>query len=188
MKNIVLIDNFDSFTYNLAELISRNFTGNLDVRRNNELGLNDIGNYDAVVISPGPKKPKDAEFSIQVVKNYFRTKPILGVCLGMQIINEVFGGMTVRAPFPVHGKKSEITNTGIGLFEGLPKEFSVARYHSLMVKIGNDDIVVTAETEGIIMAIQHKYYKVFGVQFHPESFLSEFGDAMILNFLKYSGC
>jgi len=183
MKNIILIDNYDSFTYNLADLILNNFAGNLDIKRSNELTLDDIENYDAIVISPGPKKPKDAVFSFQTIKRYFQTKPIFGVCLGMQIINEVFGGKTIKAPFPVHGKKSLITNTGEGIFNRLPKQFYVARYHSLMSKVVDNNLIITAEKDGIVMAIQHKLYKIYGVQFHPESFLSEYGNEIIVNFL-----
>jgi anthranilate synthase component 2 len=187
MKKIILIDNYDSFTYNLANLILYNFNGKLDVVRNDKLSLEDIDRYNAIVISPGPKKPKDAIFSNQVINNFYREKPILGVCLGMQIINEVFGGETDKAPYPVHGKTSLIKNNKYGIFSNLPTEFKVARYHSLICRVVSKEFIITAEKDGIPMAIQHKFYKIFGVQFHPESFLTEFGNEMMKNFLKCSG-
>jgi len=138
-----------------------------------------------ILISPGPKDPAHAGISIEVIKSFYDKKPILGVCLGMQCINEAFGGRTVRAPVPVHGKTSIIHHSSQGIFESVPSSFSAARYHSLMILSENPKLVTTAWTgKGVIMGVQVEGHPVFGVQFHPESFLTEYGEIIIKNFLK----
>ena len=140
---------------------------------------------DYIVISPGPKDPANAGISIRLIKACYQTIPILGVCLGMQCINEAFGGVTVRAPVPVHGKKSMIEHAGKGIFQNIASPFIAARYHSLIVKLNGDGLVVTARTQdGIIMGISHNVFPLHGVQFHPESFMTESGSTRIENFLK----
>jgi anthranilate synthase component 2 len=142
-------------------------------------------NPEFIVISPGPKSPAKAGISTHIVKRLYKKIPIFGVCLGMQCINEAFGGITVRAPIPVHGKTSIIEHDGKGIFEGIPFPFKAARYHSLIVKINNNKLIITARSrDGIIMGISHSAFPLFGVQFHPESFLTEYGQIIIRNFLK----
>jgi anthranilate synthase component 2 len=138
-----------------------------------------------IVISPGPKDPANAGVSVEAVQSFAGQIPILGVCLGMQCINEAFGGSTVRAPLPVHGKTSRVFHDGRDVFEGIPSPFTAARYHSLMVRLQSDQMVVTAKSDdGVIMGISHIRFPVFGVQFHPESFMTEHGFPLIENFLK----
>jgi anthranilate synthase component II len=140
---------------------------------------------DYIVISPGPKDPANAGISIDVIKFFAGQIPILGVCLGMQCINEAFGGVTVRAPVPVHGKTSRVFHGGEGIFKGIPSPFIAARYHSLMVRPESTRLIITAQTEGgVIMGISHPSFPVFGVQFHPESFMTDHGFSIIENFLK----
>ncbi len=187
MKKLLLLDNYDSFTYNLEQLIGANFDGKIIVKRNDQIDLDYIyqQNFAGIIISPGPKKPKDALFAKKVISEFYKEIPILGICLGMQCINEVFEGRTIRAPYPVHGKTSLIINYGRNIFSNIPQKIIVARYHSLMVEILSSELSITAQTEdGVIMALEHKSYPLFGVQFHPESFLTEFGNEIICNFLK----
>jgi len=188
MKRLLMIDNYDSFTYNLVQLIMSNASVEMVVKRNDEFDLKYVSDFapDGIIISPGPKRPQDAGLSIQVVKNFGSKVPILGVCLGMQCINEVFGGITREADLTVHGKNSLILHNGEYLFYNLPNPIKVARYHSLII----DRIPLCLEVDAftkqgnIPMAIHHKKYPVFGVQFHPESFLTEYGNSMIRNFLN----
>jgi len=184
-----MIDNYDSFTYNLVQLILSNVRVAMIIRRNDQLTLKEITKLspDGIVISPGPKGPKDAGLSKPIIETFGEKIPILGVCLGMQCINEVFGGKTREADLPVHGKTSLISHNGRYLFRSLPNPLKVARYHSLIV----DDIPGCLELDAVTidsqipMAIHHKKYRIFGVQFHPESFLTEGGDQMIRNFLSF---
>lgn len=189
MKKIVLIDNYDSFTYNLFQLLAQHFSGRIDVVRNDQSSVDDIAQYDGIVISPGPKRPSDAGISKAVIEHLYRTKPILGVCLGLQAMNEVFGGTTVRAPYPIHGKTSPIVaNVSSRLFQGVPSQFSVARYHSLIIKPAAESILqITAHTESdmLPMAAEMKDFPCMGVQFHPESFMCEYGHEIIQNFLRF---
>ena len=183
---LLLIDNYDSFTYNLEQLIGSLIDGEVVVRRNDAIDLDWIreGAFDGLVISPGPKKPKDARLSLEAIQRFYKEKPILGVCLGMQCINDAFGGETVRAPRPTHGKTSRVRHSGDGIFEGVPQGIRVARYHSLTVLPNSPDVVVNARNaEGVIMALRHRSRPTWGVQFHPESFLTEYGDLMVRNFL-----
>jgi len=183
-----MIDNYDSFTYNLVQLIMSNAAVEMVVKRNDAFDLNYVYDLapDGVVISPGPKGPKDAGLSIQTIREFSSRVPILGVCLGMQCINEVFGGETREADLPVHGKTSLVFHNGQDLFYGIPNPVKVARYHSLVIDKIPSSLKVDAFTgyTNIPMAIHHKTFPVFGVQFHPESFLTEHGNTMTKNFLN----
>jgi anthranilate synthase/aminodeoxychorismate synthase-like glutamine amidotransferase len=188
MKRLLLIDNYDSFTYNLKQLIMVNFNGEVVVKRNDEINIGyiDKGRFHGLVISPGPRKPSDSGISIASIREFSGKLPILGVCLGMQCINEVFQGRTVKAPLPVHGKTSTVRHSGSDMFRNVPGSFLAARYHSLIIEKKSDDLIITAETgEGIPMAIEHRSYPIFGVQFHPESFMTEYGNEIIRNYLEY---
>ena len=190
MRRLLLIDNYDSFTYNLEQLLGALFEGEVVVRRNDAVDLAwiEAGDFDGIVVSPGPKKPKDAPLSLEAIRRFHEEKPILGVCLGMQCLNEAFGGETVRAPRPTHGKTSRIRHSGAGVFEGVPRDIRVARYHSLMARVTNPDLEVTATNdEGVVMGLQLRGRPVWGVQFHPESFLTEYGDRMARNYLELVG-
>jgi len=184
---LLMIDNYDSFTYNIVQ-----YLGELgeDVRtvRNDEITLNDIEKLapERICISPGPKAPKDAGISLDILRELKGRLPILGVCLGHQAIGEAFGGKVIRAKQVMHGKTSLIAHTGEGVFKGLPSPFTVIRYHSLAIERASlpDCLEVTAWTDdGEIMGVRHKEYDIEGVQFHPESILSEHGHALFKNFL-----
>lgn len=186
MKTL-LIDNYDSFTYNLMHYIGE-ADAEVVVKRNDALSISDIagGGYEAVVISPGPGTPDDSGICIEVVKQLSGTLPIFGVCLGHQVIGQVFGGKVVRDK-PMHGKVSQITHTGKGVFQNLPSPLDVTRYHSLIVEKNSlpDVLEITSTTDdGVIMGLQHKEHKTYGVQFHPESIASQHGHEMVKNFLE----
>ncbi len=187
MSRVLVIDNYDSFTWNLVHLISR-FTQAIDVVRNDEASaaaLLDRG-HDAIVLSPGPCTPNEAGVCLDVIREGAGRTPIFGVCLGMQSMGQAFGGEVVRAPLPLHGKTSEISHTGEGLFRGCDGPFTATRYHSLVVKRETcpPELEITAESaDGLIMALSHRTLPVHGVQFHPESILTEHGDTIIGNFL-----
>lgn len=185
---IVMIDNYDSFTYNVYQAMASLYN-NIKVYRNDEITIDGIEkmNPEALVISPGPSYPKDAGISIEAIKHFAGKLPILGICLGHQSIGEAFGGKVVRAEKPMHGKASliKLDNT-CPIFEGLPEKISCARYHSLIIERRSlpDCLKITAETdEGEIMAVAHKEYPIYGVQFHPESILAEMGVNILSNFL-----
>ncbi len=183
---ILLIDNYDSFTYNLYQLM-RQLGQAVDVRRNDQITLAEIahGGYDMIVISPGPGTPDDAGISCQVVAQFAGKLPILGICLGHQVIGQVFGGRVVRAPAPCHGKVGQIEHDGGSLFTGLAKTFQAGRYHSLVVDAATlpDCLAMTAcNEEGLVMGLRHKEYPVFGLQFHPESILTPEGAKLLGNF------
>jgi anthranilate synthase component 2 len=187
---LLMIDNYDSFTYNIVQ-----YFGELgeDVRtvRNDEISLEQIADMspERICISPGPKSPKDAGVSVDVLKEFKGKLPILGVCLGHQAIGEAFGGKIIRAKQVMHGKTSKIAHTGEGVFKGLPSPFTVIRYHSLAIERASLPacLEVTAWTDdGEIMGVRHKEFDIEGVQFHPESILSEHGHAMLKNFLERS--
>jgi len=184
-----MIDNYDSFTYNLVQLIMSHVSVQMKVNRNDQVDLKSINNFapDGIVISPGPKAPKDAGLSKQIIRMFSDKVPILGVCLGMQCINEVFGGETREADLPVHGKTSLIYHNNKHLFLHLHNPLKAARYHSLIIDKIPSCLEVDAftEQENIPMAIHHKKYPIFGVQFHPESFLTEGGGIIIKNFLTF---
>ena len=185
---IVMIDNYDSFTYNVYQAMASLYN-NIKVYRNDEITIDGIEkmNPEALVISPGPSYPKDAGISVEAIKHFAGKLPILGICLGHQSIGEAFGGKVVRAEKPMHGKASliRLDNT-CPIFEGLPEKISCARYHSLIIERSSlpDCLKITAETDnGEIMAVAHKEYPIYGVQFHPESILAEMGVNILSNFL-----
>ena len=185
---LLMIDNYDSFTYNLVQYFGE-LGERVVVRRNDEITIDEIAamSPDRLCISPGPKAPAQAGVSLAAITRFAGQIPILGVCLGHQAIGEAFGGRVVRAARVMHGKTDVITTTQTGVFSGLPSQFSVTRYHSLAIESASlpDCLAVTARTaDGEIMAVRHKTLAVEGVQFHPESILSEHGHAMLANFLK----
>jgi anthranilate synthase component II len=185
-KKLLVIDNYDSFTYNLVQMFMH-YDLDFSVHRSDKISINDIENIepDYIVISPGPKSPQHAGISIEIIKKFYKKMPILGVCLGMQCINEAFGGKTIKAPVPVHGKTSVITHDNTGIFKNIPKSLKAARYHSLIVSNLSDEFKITSKTaDNIIMGISHKKHFLHGVQFHPESFLTQYGDIIIKNFLN----
>jgi len=182
---LIMIDNYDSFTYNLVQLF---YEFDIDVRvfRHDEVSIQQIQRLepDWICLSPGPKDPSHSGICKQVVQTFQGVVPMLGVCLGMQVINEVYGGRTTQAPVPVHGKRSRITHDGGGLFRDLPSPFQVARYHSLQVIVQSEQLIVDAHAEdGVIMGVRHRHLPLFGIQFHPESFMSEHGLQLAANFL-----
>jgi anthranilate synthase component II len=185
-QKIVVIDNYDSFTFNLVQMFMQ-YQMDIKVYRSDQILLEDIEaqSPDYIVISPGPKNPAYSGVSMSLIRSFFQRIPILGVCLGMQCIGEVFGGKTVRAYLPVHGKVSNIHHEARHIFQGIPSPFSGARYHSLMTRFDNPILEITATSEdGVIMGLSHPEYPLHGVQFHPESFLTEYGFTIIENFLK----
>lgn len=184
---ILLLDNYDSFTYNLLHYLSE-LGREVVVRRNDAVSVADVlaMKPEGIVISPGPGTPDESGICLALVKEASGRIPLLGVCLGHQAIGEAFGGKVVRAPAPMHGKVSSIHHKGRGVFAGLPDPFNATRYHSLIVEKSSlpECLETTAETEdGIIMGLQHKKLNVHGVQFHPESIASEHGHALLKNFL-----
>ena len=185
---ILIIDNYDSFTYNLVQYIGA-INSNLEVHRNDKLTLNDIINIspEKIVISPGPGVPEDAGISIDIIREFGDKIPIFGICLGHQAITVAFGGEVGRANEIVHGKTSKINHFGSSIFKDIPATFKATRYHSL-VAIENSfpsDLKVTARTDNnLIMALEHVEYPIFGVQFHPESIVTDYGQNMINNFLE----
>ncbi len=186
MAKLLVIDNYDSFTYNLVQMFM-NQSLQIMVYRADKISVEEAKSLkpDYILISPGPKDPAHSGISIPVIERFYRDIPVLGVCLGMQCINELFGGETVRAPVPVHGKTSRVSHKGDGIFKGIPQQFIAARYHSLMVKPFNSPMNITAMSDdNIIMGISHPEFPLHGVQFHPESFLTQYGDTLIKNFLN----
>lgn len=187
MPKILVIDNYDSFTYNLVQMFM-GYELEILIYRADKIGVEEVENLkpDYILISPGPKDPSHTGISIPLIKRYYQELPVLGVCLGMQCINELFGGETVRAPVPRHGKTSVIRHNGKGIFKGMPDSFLAARYHSLMVSLNNKNLIITAKSDDdVIMGISHPEYPLHGVQFHPESFLTEHGLTIIKNFLDF---
>ncbi len=183
---IILIDNYDSFTYNLVQYLGE-LGAKVQVHRNDRIGVDDVLNSgcEAIVISPGPCTPDDAGICLDLIDAATGKLPILGVCLGHQSIGQAFGGRIVRTP-PMHGKTSLIHHRGGGIFRGIPAPFTATRYHSLTVERSSlpDSLEITAETEdGTIMGLSHRQYPIHGVQFHPESIASEHGHALLKNFL-----
>lgn len=186
---LLVIDNYDSFTYNLVQYLGE-LGETIEVRRNDEVTLPEIESQlcpERILISPGPGTPDDAGVSLKVIEYFAGTVPILGVCLGHQAIGQAFGGQVVRAPELMHGKSSEICHDGKTIFAGLEDHFSAGRYHSLIVDRASlpDCLEVSAFTDDdIIMGLRHRELKVEGVQFHPESILTEDGKRLLANFLK----
>ncbi|WP_342153908.1 aminodeoxychorismate/anthranilate synthase component II [Methylorubrum sp. SB2] len=186
MSNVLVIDNYDSFTWNLVHLIGP-LCGRIDVVRNDQIDVAGIRARapDALVLSPGPCTPNEAGVCLDVVRELGAEVPIFGVCLGLQTIGQAYGGDVVRAPAPMHGKVSTIRHEAKGVFRGINEGFDATRYHSLVVDRAScpDDLTVTAEADGLIMGLQHRDLPVHGVQFHPESILSNHGTQIIQNFL-----
>ncbi len=191
MAKIILVDNYDSFTYNLVHYLGE-LGCDVTVYRNDKRSVKQIlaEKPAAIVISPGPCTPDEAGISLELIKKAPPTLPLLGVCLGHQSIGQAFGGRVIRAPQLMHGKLSKIHHHSEGLFEELPSPFEATRYHSLIVERDSlpDCLQITAETkDGLIMAVQHTERPVCGVQFHPESIASEHGHRLLANFLKQAG-
>jgi anthranilate synthase/aminodeoxychorismate synthase-like glutamine amidotransferase len=183
---VLFIDNYDSFTYNLVDLIGQN-RGDLQVARNDKISLDEIEALapEGIVLSPGPGTPDESGICPDVIRRLGSKIPILGVCLGHQCIGQVYGARVIRAPQPVHGKPSRIIHDGEGIFSGLLQAFSAARYHSLIIAGLPESLVVTAHSEdGLIMGVRHKTFPVNGVQFHPESILTAEGKLIIDNWLQ----
>ena len=188
MKKIILIDNYDSFTYNLYHYLS-SLKVHVDVLRNDKITSKQIlkRRYNKIVISPGPGNPNQSGNCLKIVKSLYKKIPILGVCLGHQIIGQVFGSKIIQARKLMHGKTSKITTKKNGILKNLPKTFEATRYHSLIIdkKSLSSDLEITAETkDGLIMGVQHKEYDVHGVQFHPESIKTKLGMKILKNFIR----
>jgi len=186
-KMFLLIDNYDSFTYNLLH-----FMGELDaevlVKRNDSLSVKDALNLEpeGIVISPGPCGPESAGISVELIRKAAGYIPVLGVCLGHQSLGQAFGAKIIRAPAPMHGKVSDVNHSGLGVFAGIPSPFKSTRYHSLLIERNTlpDCLKVTAEADnGLIMGIEHKEHPLIGVQFHPESIATEYGHKLLKNFI-----
>ncbi len=189
MKKILILDNYDSFTYNLVHYVEANPEYEVDVFRNDEIDLEYVNIYDTIILSPGPGLPSDAGILKDLIKKYAPTKKILGVCLGMQAIGEVFGAKLVNLNNVFHGVATpiDVVDKKDLLFKNLPTSFQIGRYHSWV--IANEDFpeelkITSVEENNQIMSLKHKEYKVYGVQFHPESILTEHGKEMISNFLN----
>jgi anthranilate synthase component 2 len=187
---LIVIDNYDSFTYNLVQYLGELYRGEIRVFRNDKVTPGEIAAFKPthVVVSPGPCTPREACISVEAVKTLGPAIPLLGVCLGHQSIGTAFGGHVVRAPYLMHGKVSAIHHKGTGIYKGLPNPFTATRYHSLIIERSRcpECLEITSETEdGIIMGVKHRDYPVFGVQFHPEAILTEGGKTLLKNFLGY---
>ncbi len=185
---ILVVDNYDSFTYNLVQYLGE-LGADLKVVRNDKVSSDDVKSWspEAIVISPGPCTPKEAGNSCSIIKDFYQEIPILGVCLGHQCIGAVLGGNVIRAPKLMHGKTSEITHDSDGVFKGISSPFTATRYHSLMIEEESvpDTLTVTARSEdNLIMGVRHKEYPLHGVQFHPESILTGEGMTLLKNFLS----
>ncbi len=186
---LLVIDNYDSFTYNLVQYLGE-LGAEMIIRRNDEVSLDEIETGikpDKILISPGPGTPDDAGVSLEVLEKFGTKLPIFGVCLGHQAIGQFFGGRVVRAPFPVHGKPVEIAHDGKTIFKNVENNFQAGRYHSLIVEresLPECLEISAASPDGLIMAMRHKTYKIEGVQFHPESILTPAGKKLLQNFLN----
>ncbi len=186
---LLIIDNYDSFTYNLVQYFGELYTGTIEVFRNDAIEITEIEKLNpfAIVISPGPCTPKEAGISVELIQKMGGKIPILGVCLGHQSIGEAFGAKVVRAPYLMHGKVSLIKHSQKGIYKDIPNPFTATRYHSLLIEQQSipDCLEITSATEdGCIMGIEHKVYKIYGVQYHPESILTEHGKTLLNNFLQ----
>jgi len=189
MNKVLILDNYDSFTYNLAHYVEANPDYEVAVFRNDEISIDEVDKYDTIILSPGPGLPEDAGILKALIKRYAPTKKILGVCLGMQAIGEVFGGTLLNLDTVFHGVATtiQIVDREDGLYKGLPESFAVGRYHSWVV--ANEGFpkelhITSVEENGQVMSLKHKDYKLYGVQYHPESILTEHGKEMITNFLS----
>ena len=185
---IAVIDNYDSFTFNLVQYIGEIY-GDIKVFRNDAITVDALGELcpAGIVISPGPCTPLEAGISVETIQKLGPTIPLLGVCLGHQSIGQAFGGKVIRAPYLMHGKVSQIHHNGTGLFKNIPSPSTSTRYHSLIIEKAScpKSLIVNAETEdGIIMAVSHETYPIHGLQFHPESILTQHGKIYIKNFIE----
>jgi len=185
---ILIIDNYDSFTYNLVQYIG-SINQNLRVRKNNRISVKEIYkiNPEKIIISPGPGRPENAGISIDIVKEFGDKIPILGICLGLQAITIAYGGEVIHADEVVHGKTSDINHYESLIFNNIPSTFKATRYHSLVANKDNlpKELKITAETlNGLIMAVEHRKFSVYGLQFHPESIVTDYGKIMIQNFIS----
>ncbi|HEY4684058.1 MAG TPA: aminodeoxychorismate/anthranilate synthase component II [Candidatus Acidoferrales bacterium] len=188
---LLLLDNYDSFTYNLAQYLGE-LGQEVVVRRNDQTTIEEVEQLkpERIVVSPGPCTPREAGISVELIRRFAGCVPLLGVCLGHQAIGYAFGGRVVRAPVIMHGKTSEIFHDGRTIFRGLPQKFVATRYHSLIVERKSlpKELEISAETlDGTIMALRHRHYALEGVQFHPESVLTDAGKKILRNFLKLRG-
>lgn len=184
---ILVLDNYDSFTYNLVQLIKANSPADLAVFRNDEITIEAVNEYDKIILSPGPGIPVEAGILCELIATYKTSKSIFGVCLGMQAIGEVYGARLINIAAPLHGVATPIHHTGSTLFAGIPSPFSVGRYHSWVVSketVPNELNITAQDLDGFVMALEHREHRVSGVQFHPESILTEFGREIIVNFLN----
>lgn len=189
MQKILILDNYDSFTYNLVHYVEELSKYEVVVARNDEITLEEINQYEKIILSPGPGLPKDAGILQELIRKYAKTKKILGVCLGMQAIGEVFGGHLINLEKVYHGVATsiKITTKNDLLFQHIPETIQVGRYHSWIVSQNNfpKELQITSvDKNDQIMSLKHKNYPVYGVQFHPESILTEFGKEIIANFLS----
>jgi para-aminobenzoate synthetase component 2 len=182
---ILVVDNYDSFVFNLVQYLAQ-LGATCDVRRNDEVTPDEAGTYDGVLLSPGPGEPKQAGVCLDIIRELAGHRPLLGVCLGHQAMAVAYGGVVSRAPELLHGRTSEVFHDGTGMLAGLPNPFTATRYHSLAVEEDSlpEELVVTARTDsGVVMAMRHRELDVEGVQFHPESILTEGGHQMLANWL-----
>jgi anthranilate synthase component II len=190
MPAVTLIDNYDSFTFNLVHYLG-SLGATVRVHRNNEIGVADVlaSRPDAIVLSPGPCTPREAGICLDLIRAASGSVPLFGVCLGHQAVGDAFGGEVVRAPLPVHGKLATITHRSEAIFRGINAPFQATRYHSLVVKRETlpADLLTTAEADGLIMAMSHRRRPTHSVQFHPESIASEHGHLILQNFLDLAG-
>jgi anthranilate synthase component II len=190
---LLIIDNYDSFTYNLVQYFGELYKGEIAVFRNDMITVAEIAakNPEWIIISPGPCTPREAGISVETIQKLGHAGiPVLGVCLGHQSIGFAFGGRVIRAPYLMHGKVSQIRHDGTGLYAGMPDPFTATRYHSLIIEREScpECLEITSRTDdGIIMGVRHKEYPIHGVQFHPESILTEGGKVLLANFLKIRG-
>jgi len=185
---ILVIDNYDSFTYNLVQLLGKK-VGSIIVKRNDEISLDEINKLhpDKILISPGPGRPEDSKVSLDCINEFGKKIPILGVCLGHQAIGISFGGKVIKAPVLMHGKTSAINHDNKTIFEALPQKFNATRYHSLIIERKSlpDNLEISAYTDDeVIMGLRHKKYPIEGIQFHPESILTEEGKNIINNWIR----
>jgi len=191
MSRVLVVDNYDSFVFNLVQYLAQ-LGADVVVRRNDELTVDDVDalGVDGVLLSPGPGRPEDAGVCVELIRARGETVPILGVCLGHQAIAVAYGGSVVRAPELLHGKVSEVAHDGVGVLHGLPDPFIATRYHSLAVDADSlpAELAVTARTvSGVVMGLRHRDLPIEGVQFHPESVLTEGGHLLLANWLRVCG-
>jgi anthranilate synthase component 2 len=186
-RRVLLLDNYDSFTYNLYQYLLE-LGADVEVARNDEIGIDEVAarDYDGIVISPGPSRPENAGISVELIGQLGASTPILGVCLGHQAIGVAYGASVIRAE-PVHGKKSVVEHSGVGCFAGLPSPIEAGRYHSLAIERQSmpAELEITAlAPDGLVMGVRHREHPVEGIQFHPESILTPDGKAMLANWLR----